>query len=70
QARARPQVAREDGRGGFCMEFMDGVTDGLRTFRHAGEPDVLTAASGLTLRRIGGATIDYREGRFKLDLMD
>ncbi|MFA6039574.1 MAG: hypothetical protein WCV62_04725 [Candidatus Peribacteraceae bacterium] len=59
-----------DGRGGFCMEFMEGAADGLHTFRHADNPEVLIAASDLTLRRTGGATIDYREGRFKLDLAE
>lgn len=57
-----------DGDGGFCMEFRDEPTEGDRTFMNAEEPDVRVFASMLTLTRIGGATIDFRDGRFKLDL--
>lgn len=57
-----------DGSGGFCMEFRDGPDAGDKTFINIAESDVRVFASPLTLGRIGGATIDFREGRFKLDL--
>jgi Fe-S cluster assembly iron-binding protein IscA len=57
-----------DGEGGFCMEFRDRCDEGDKVFINAEEPDVRVFASLLTLGRIGGATIDFREGRFKLDL--
>lgn len=57
-----------DESGGFCMEFRKVVGEGDLAFTHADEPDVYIAASPLTLRRIGGATVDFRDGRFKLDL--
>ena len=57
-----------DGNGGFCMEFQDALPDGVRTFTNAEESGVCILADDITLRRIGGATIDFREGRFKLDL--
>ncbi len=61
-------VVTADGKGGFCMEFQDDLPIGHKEFSHSDEPDVRVFASALTLRRIGGATIDFREGRFKLDL--
>ncbi len=57
-----------DGHGGFCMEFRPEPQAGEQTFRNQEEPDVRIFASVLTLKRIGGATIDFRDGRFKLDL--
>ncbi|TSC97752.1 MAG: hypothetical protein Greene101449_1103 [Candidatus Peregrinibacteria bacterium Greene1014_49] len=57
-----------DGEGGFCMEFRDQPEEGDKIFINAAEPEVRAFASILTLGRIGGATIDFREGRFKLDL--
>ena len=56
-----------DERGGFCMEFRK-AEDGMLLFTHPEEPDVRIAAQPLTLARIGGAKIDFRDGRFKLDL--
>lgn len=56
-----------DGRGGFCLEFRKEFAE-ESAFRNREEPDVEVRASALTLRRIGGATIDLRDGRFKLDL--
>lgn len=79
-ARAIRKVADDEGRsgqglavitdaaGGFCMEFRADPDDGDRIFTNSAEPDVHLFASALTLKRIGGATIDFREGRFKLDL--
>lgn len=57
-----------DGTGGFCMEFRPDALDDEQTFRNDTVPDVRIFASTLTLSRIGGSTIDFREGRFKLDL--
>lgn len=58
-----------DGQGGFCMEFRPKAGAGEKTFRNAEEKDVRVFASTLTLKRIGGSVIDFREGRFKLDLL-
>lgn len=54
--------------GGFCMEFVEkpAVDDQICTNEEV--PDVRMFASVLTLNSIGGATIDFREGRFKLDV--
>ena len=79
-ARAIKKVAKDEGRtgeglaviadatGGFCMEFRKKPERGEKIFKNAEEPDVRLFASALTLMRIGGATIDFREGRFKLDV--
>ena len=82
-ARAIKKVAKDEGRkneglaviadaaGGFCMEFCKPSAAFLaahKKFTNPEEPTVKVFASTLTLRRIGGATIDFREGRFKLDL--
>ncbi len=57
-----------DGHGGFCMDFVEKPDAQDTIFTHVDVPDVHVAASALTLSRIGGATIDVRDGRFKLDL--
>jgi hybrid cluster-associated redox disulfide protein len=57
-----------DEQGAFCMEFCDHPEEGDRVFLNAEEPTVRIFASPLTLGRIGGAAIDFRDGRFKLDL--
>ena len=57
-----------DSAGGFCMEFRKEPEPGEQPFFSPKDPAVLILASELTLQRIGGATIDFREGRFKLDL--
>ncbi len=59
-----------DGQGGFCMEFRKEPTNDEQTFFHREAPDVRIFASTLTLKRIGGSTIDFRDGRFKLDLSE
>ena len=59
-----------DASGGFCMEFRpdpDPEPD-EKVFMHKSVKDVRVFASTLTLMRLGGATIDFRDGRFKLDL--
>ena len=57
-----------DEAGGFCMEFQKKAPAGTKTFFHADAPQMKLFATVLTLQRIGGATIDFREGRFKLDM--
>ena len=59
-----------DASGGFCMEFRSSAESKSdeKVFVHTAVPEVHVIASPLTLKRIGGATIDFREGRFKLDL--
>ena len=57
-----------DEHGAFCLEFRKEPAAGERTFTNREEPETRVIASLPTLRRIGGSTIDFREGRFKLDL--
>ena len=57
-----------DREGGFYMEFRKEPELGEKTFQHPKVLDVAVYASTLTLQRIGGATIDFREGKFKLDV--
>lgn len=57
-----------DARGDFCMEFRAAPAKDDEIFRNDDVPSVRVSASRMTLRRVGGATIDFREGRFKLDL--
>lgn len=57
-----------DDTGGFCLEVLPDVADDHVLFGHEKVPALKLAASPVTLRRLGGATIDHREGRFKLDL--
>ena len=57
-----------DGNGGFCMEFQDEPEKDSNMFAHDDFPKVNVAVSPTILWRIGGAKIDYRDKRFKLDL--
>lgn len=57
-----------DEHGGFFMEFRTEPDRGDKIFRNDNVPTVQIFASLLTLQRIGGATIDFRDERFKLDL--
>ena len=59
---------RIDEAGGFCLEFAEKAQEDHKRFSHADVPEVTLFASPITLARIGGATIDFREGRFKLDV--
>ena len=59
-----------DDAGGFCMEFQEEQHPGDLCFTSQHQSDVRVFASPLTLARIGGATIDFRDGVFKLDLVD
>lgn len=61
-------VVGVDELGGFCMEFSPEPPPSALSFFHPDLPAMKLFATTLTLSRIGGATIDYREGRFKLDL--
>lgn len=60
-------VALDEG-GNFCMEFHEKPDALHHFFFHPSVPDVHVYASTLTLASIGGATIDMRDGRFKLDV--
>ncbi len=57
-----------DEHGGFCMEFKTKPAKDEKTFKHTDVKGIEVYASEMTLMRIGGSTIDFREGRFKLDL--
>jgi hypothetical protein len=57
-----------DEAGGFCMEFRKEPEEDSSVFFHREVPAMRLFATPLTLSRIGGSTIDFREGRFKLDL--
>lgn len=54
-----------DATGGFHLEIVKEVPADDHVFMHHG---LTVSASPLTLAAIGGATIDEREGRFKLDV--
>lgn len=58
----------KDGHGGFCMEFREEKQEDDLVFFHESYPTVSVFASPEVLWHIGGATIDHREERFKLDL--
>lgn len=57
-----------DARGGFSMDLKEDHAPDDAVFSHPQVPEVRIAAADLTLARIGGAVIDVRDGRFKLDL--
>ncbi len=57
-----------DESGSFCMEFRELAPPDTSTFHHRSVSNVTVCASCQTLSRIGGATIDFRDERFKLDL--
>lgn len=58
-----------DGHGGFCMEFADASDAEDKRFRSPTIENVYLIASDAALARIGGATVDFREERFKLDVV-
>ncbi len=57
-----------DGSGGFCMEFAGKPMKSDKMFRCKGIAGVSLIATKETLWSIGGSTVDFREGRFKLDI--
>ena len=57
-----------DGVGGFCMEFGDALPEGDACFTAEGIDNVTLSIAPHVLQRVGGGAVDYREGRFKLDL--
>lgn len=59
-----------DANSGFCMEFTGKPLSTDSVFVCDKVKDVSLVASPETLWRIGGSTVDFRDGRFKLDLMD
>ncbi|MFA7682416.1 MAG: DUF1858 domain-containing protein [Candidatus Peribacteraceae bacterium] len=61
---------RVDEDGAFCMEFRKIPQPDDYVIVHSAEGGIWFFASPLTLHRIGGATIDFHEGKFRLDLPD
>lgn len=59
-----------DSNGGFCMEFCEKADPADVAFHAPSNEEVKVFVSDVVLRRIGGSTIDFRDGRFKLDLPD
>lgn len=58
-----------DGRGGFCLEFLTEQPEpGAPLFACPQVPQVQVTASPLVLARVGGSTIDFRDGALKFDL--
>lgn len=57
-----------DSSGGFSMEFREKPEDDDKQFHNDEVPAVRLFANATTLAGIGGATIDLRDGRFKLDM--
>lgn len=57
-----------DEAGGFCMEFIEHIPKDHERFSNTSVPELIVAASAMTLASVGGSTIDMRDGRFKLDL--
>lgn len=61
-------IVSTDEDGAFCLEFHPKPGTDDRVFLNREVPELRIFASSVTLERIGGATIDLREGRFKLDM--
>ena len=57
-----------DDAGKFFLEFSRKPPLNTVVFFHRSVPSVRVFAPSLTLRRISGAAVDYRDGRFKLDM--
>ncbi len=58
------QVGLDDA-GGFSLDILEHSQPGDHAFT---QHDLSLGASPLTLKAIGGSTVDFRDGRFKLDL--
>lgn len=54
-----------DETGGFSLEIVKDAANTDQLFKYG---EITACASAATLAAIGGSTIDYRDGRFKLDL--
>lgn len=54
-----------DEAGSFSLDIVSSVPEDDRTFDQHG---LMVSAAPLTLKAIGGSTVDFRDGRFKLDL--
>lgn len=59
-----------DGQGGFCLEYKDTFSVDEHQFLVDGVPDITFACAPMTYWQIGGSTIDFREGVFKLDVYE
>jgi Fe-S cluster assembly iron-binding protein IscA len=57
-----------DDHGGYCLEFSETRTTDDVLATHPDFPDVSLIADPKLLKSMGGATVDFREGRFKLDI--
>ncbi len=57
-----------DETGAFFLEFSKEAAADEKVFVPSAGPRIEVFASAVTLGRIGGSTIDFRDGRFKLDL--
>ncbi|OGJ53918.1 hypothetical protein A3D11_00680 [Candidatus Peribacteria bacterium RIFCSPHIGHO2_02_FULL_49_16] len=57
-----------DGRGSFCLECGEEKSVEGHVFFHPDVPNMCIVVDDRILRRIGGAVIDVREGRFTLDI--
>lgn len=57
-----------DHTGAFFLEFSKSAERDEKTFVPNEGPKIEVYASAITLGRIGGSTIDFRDGRFKLDM--
>ncbi len=65
----QPLTVLPDGRGGFCLEFLESPLDpDAPIFRCPEVPEVRLTASPLVLRRVGGGAIDFRDKTLKFDL--
>jgi hybrid cluster-associated redox disulfide protein len=54
--------------GSFFMEFREMIEEGEKEFCCDDVPEIKVWASVLTLQRVGGASITFKEGRFKLEI--
>lgn len=57
-----------DGQGGFCLEFETETESDDPIFANENVPEITVRVSPLILRRVGGAKIDKKNGRFALEL--
>jgi len=66
----RPGILRivRDDEGALFMEFAAKPLAGDQSFRHVAFPTVTVCVSKEIVAWLDGATIDFRGGRFKLDL--
>ena len=66
QSQSPKLIITTDGRGGFCLEFVEKMPRGATVTKAKNKVEV--GAEPLILQRIGAAIIDCKEGRLKLEL--